>query len=753
MIIFTRRMNVGSVSTYLQDKISIKLSPRDKKILMIGLGALASLVALYLLYKGGKWTYQYLSERFGKPKDEIKIQQNITPKKAEEQSSSKEIQKDKPTQIVEISNEMKVLNEETVNPKSRDASPSEDNPDIKEDTASFTKNSDEEKLNTKENSTSQIDEDNVPSNSSTQKILEQKKIIEDEDVEEEQFTGDFKNYSSSKDQKMEQKVNLNTFNDDPSEAFYCLAKSYWKGTENLSKNIPLALEHLENAVKLGNPEAQFVLGSIYLKGENVKPDAKRAVTYLMKAAKQGHSGAQNLLAECYEEAKGVEKELKEEAFKLYKKSAKQNNAFALSNLGRCYQNGIGVDKDLDKAIKAYTEAAELENAYAQYALGCIYRKGLGIPVDNEKAAQFLQKSVDQGRGDAKLELGYLLFRDGQGSEEELNKAAGLFLECVNLKIPDAFVALGNCFEKGLGVLKDPIKAFDFYSQAAKQGSITGHANLGRCYEFRIGLKEVDIAKANHHYKIAAKGNDTYAQYAWGYNCRYSKGMKEPDFNEALRMFRDAAKKNDKNAQRELGLMYLNNIGGNKDLKKARKWLQLASDQGDRIGQTSIGWFYEKEMDFEKAFIHYQKAAEQKYVPALNHLGRCFQNGTGIGIDLDQAIKAYAEAAESNDYYAQNALGMIYVKHPERNRVREGVELLKKSAKQLFADGCYHLGMCYLTGINDNEGKCVLPLDKKLAEEQFIIAANKKHKDAQEELKEIQKGRNAANSPKKTNWFW
>ena len=56
----------------------------------------------------------------------------------------------------------------------------------------------------------------------------------------------------------------------------------------------------------GDPEAQYQLGMIYLKGMNTDADPKFAVEWFRMAATQGHMAAQLALADCYTYGWGVE---------------------------------------------------------------------------------------------------------------------------------------------------------------------------------------------------------------------------------------------------------------------------------------------------------------------------------------------------------------------------------------------------------------------------------------------------------------
>ena len=65
-----------------------------------------------------------------------------------------------------------------------------------------------------------------------------------------------------------------------------------------------------------------------------------------------------------------------------------------------------------------------------------------------------------------------------------------------------------------GLVQDLDKAFQLLFRAAELGSAVAHLNIGYAYETGDGL-ELDVAKAVHHYEIAAVGGDLMARQNLG----------------------------------------------------------------------------------------------------------------------------------------------------------------------------------------------------------------------------------------------
>src|SRR5690349_13777778 len=58
-----------------------------------------------------------------------------------------------------------------------------------------------------------------------------------------------------------------------------------------------------------------------------------------------------------------------------------------------------------------------------------------------------------------------------------------------------------------------------------------------------------------------------------------RAFRQGDYNAAIRIWKADADKGDKNAQYNLGFLYMNGVGVNKDLDEAIRLFQLAAGQG------------------------------------------------------------------------------------------------------------------------------------------------------------------------------
>jgi uncharacterized protein len=101
-----------------------------------------------------------------------------------------------------------------------------------------------------------------------------------------------------------------------------------------------ALKEWKHLIKIGNADAAYWTGVIYMNGGCVSQDVRKAIELYIFAADHGHSEAQNNLAERYLMGYGVNKDINI-GFKYRKMAAKQGHEYAQYSLALMYKNGEG----------------------------------------------------------------------------------------------------------------------------------------------------------------------------------------------------------------------------------------------------------------------------------------------------------------------------------------------------------------------------------------------------------------------------
>jgi len=108
------------------------------------------------------------------------------------------------------------------------------------------------------------------------------------------------------------------------------------------KDYATAFKELKPLAEQGNPDAQLILGKMYMQGQGVLQDAAQAIQWLKASAEQGNADAQFFLGGMYlvphkDIAQGV---------KWLRLSAEQGNQDAQLLLGKAYIEGLpGIPRD------------------------------------------------------------------------------------------------------------------------------------------------------------------------------------------------------------------------------------------------------------------------------------------------------------------------------------------------------------------------------------------------------------------------
>ena len=264
----------------------------------------------------------------------------------------------------------------------------------------------------------------------------------------------------------------------------------------------LAFKWIKTAADQEYAKAQFILGSMYYRGEAVPRDPKKALVLLRKAANQGLADAQFILGDMYHKAKGVKKSYKK-ALYWYRRAAVQDLAEAQHHLGFMYYKGEGVTKNLKLAFEWNKKAALWEHPIAQIAMGSMYKKGEGVAQDIHKAIKWYQKVLAQTESQATV-VAEIALGDIYYSHKEVKnfKRAFKYYKSVAEKgYAVAQFTVGYMYHRGEGTFKSSKKAFKWYKKAALQNFKQAQHYVGQMYFKGEGGVRQDLKKAAEwHFK-------------------------------------------------------------------------------------------------------------------------------------------------------------------------------------------------------------------------------------------------------------
>jgi tetratricopeptide (TPR) repeat protein len=130
--------------------------------------------------------------------------------------------------------------------------------------------------------------------------------------------------------------------------------------------------------------------------------------------------------------------------------------------------------------------------------------------------------------------------------------------------------------------------------------------------------------------------------------------------KAAKIYRRAVQLGDVDAMLNLGKLYESGSGVKLDKKQAERLYRLAADRGNAIARHNLAVILDGEQNYEEAFRHFKRAAEQGYAPSKTNIGIYLFNGRPPGVerDRDEAMRWLESAAADGYGMAIDALARI-----------------------------------------------------------------------------------------------
>jgi len=166
-----------------------------------------------------------------------------------------------------------------------------------------------------------------------------------------------------------------------------------------------AINWLGKAANQGQPQAQVMLGYLYLRSDEIT----LALPLFEQAAKQGNVMAQHELSILYAQGYGVKQDFTK-ALTLLKQAIAQQHLPSIYLLASYYERGqLSLTINIETAVSYYQQASNKGYSTATYRLIRAYKKGeLGFPVDKNKEQELkdlLNKhTADKAKAEAEAEV-------------------------------------------------------------------------------------------------------------------------------------------------------------------------------------------------------------------------------------------------------------------------------------------------------------------------------------------------------------
>ena len=181
-----------------------------------------------------------------------------------------------------------------------------------------------------------------------------------------------------------------------------------------------------------------------------------------------------------------------------------------------------------------------------------------------------------------------------------------------------------------------------------------------------------------------------------------KFYRKKEYKNAFIYCSIAAQKGDDTANYCIGLMYLHNLGIEKDYSKAFDIFNKLSFKKHAGANNSLGYIYQngwgQKQDFKLAFKYFELSANQESKEGQANLGDCYDSGIGCTKDIILAQKYYQLSASQGFYYAQYHLGLqFYFGVLGSKDITQAEKYFKLSSDQGYPRAHYYLGLLYFDG--------------------------------------------------------
>ena len=228
-----------------------------------------------------------------------------------------------------------------------------------------------------------------------------------------------------------------------------------------------AVEYLTKSAKQGYTVAKYMLGKLYLKGEDVPKQMLHALHWLESAVKDDNQYAEYLLGKTFLKGEDIERDT-ERAESLLRRSAEQGNKYAAYTLGKAYLDGDVLAQSIDEAVRLLNLSASKGFAPAQFILGRLLYKGEVVPKDIKKSVEWLDRAAAQKNPYAAYLAGKIYLTEDE--VKNIQKAIRSFKIAAENGNDYAEYQLGKIYLYGKDIPRDTDKAMHYLHLAAEHGN-------------------------------------------------------------------------------------------------------------------------------------------------------------------------------------------------------------------------------------------------------------------------------------------
>ncbi len=216
---------------------------------------------------------------------------------------------------------------------------------------------------------------------------------------------------------------------------------------------------------------------------------------LAKASAKEQAISLALLGEASRRGVGGHSMSPRDAARYFQEGADRGNPDSMRALAAAYAIGMGVEKDESRTLSLLQKSAATGDANSTLSLAVVHLQGkFGLSKNPDEAIQLIQKLADSNTyPPAQLLMGQIIAnRERKLTSESLaylSPAAEKLASLAQQESAEARFLLANCYRFGLGVTKDPAKAFELFRKASDHNLIGAIAQSGIALANGIGTEK------------------------------------------------------------------------------------------------------------------------------------------------------------------------------------------------------------------------------------------------------------------------
>lgn len=382
----------------------------------------------------------------------------------------------------------------------------------------------------------------------------------------------------------------------------------------------------------------------------------------------------------------------EEASLLFQKYASKNNAEALFFLGNMSADGLGFPLNVESAKTLLKKSSELGYLPAAYKLRQLENKNIHFYWNSNYVDSELQQNMQQHSSDLPQ----------QDNDKKNNSEQSILDEIENLPDNDKLKIcqklalqgeLESMYEYGHYLVNcnyhDYTNGAFWLGRAAQRGHAVAQYELGCLYLKGLGVNQ-DVLQAVLWLKRSSELGvvDAINDIAMIY-CNKDMDYFNPKQGIVLL---ENIKEQKADVLVQLAKFLLDGIFVDKDLEKAKKYLQQAKDKGVVEASYVLGNLYIAEKNYTEGVPLLKDAAEHNNIDAIFSLGRLYEQGLGVAKLDDKAAFLYDKAAEMGNCDAQYYFACMCRKQNTVEGNKLARQWFEKSALQGNAQAMFEYGL-------------------------------------------------------------